>query len=95
MNTIYKYPVSLDTIAGMFTVMMPEGALVLSVQTQFGHPQMWARVDTSKRITPRAFALLATGQEIPPDLAARLGAFLGTVQVERGEFVFHLFEVLA
>jgi len=44
-KAIYKY---LVPIKDVFTVDMPDGAAVLSVQVQFGEPKMWALVDNSR-----------------------------------------------
>lgn len=82
MITIYKYPAPIDD---EFTVMMPEGAEVLTVQMQGKSPQIWARVDIDKPLRFRAFHWRGTGHD-----AAGLGRYVGTIQDHW--LVFHLFE---
>ena len=83
---IWEYPVS----APSFTIQMPVGARVLSVQCQRGHPQMWVLVDSAETKTmPRKFVFYGTGHPTPhwP------GEFIGTFQLEDGDLVFHLFDL--
>ena len=42
MNRVCKYEFP---ITDLFAIVMPKGAEVLCVQTQYGVPRMWARVD--------------------------------------------------
>jgi hypothetical protein len=89
-STIWKYPVPLYK-QGMASadpmIDMPEGAEVLALQTQDGHPTLWARVEPSRPKVPRRFAIVGTGHAVPDDA----GAYVGTWQ--SALFVFHLFEV--
>lgn len=41
MKTIWKYPLQ---VLDRQTLFMPPGAEILSLQTQFGNPCLWARV---------------------------------------------------
>lgn len=83
--TIWKYPVEM---AGLFTIAMPQGAHVLTVQTQGNAPQLWALVDPKQPVEPRRFLMLGTGH----DISYQPGRYIGTFQVDGGTFVFHVFE---
>ena len=86
MKTVWKYPIP---FAGLFTLEMPAGAEVLSVQIQRGDPVLWSLVETDARKSNRAFRIVAAGQEL---LNADELEFRGTFQVHGGALVFHLFE---
>ncbi len=88
MKTIWKYPIGSDH-NGEFALRIPQGATILSVQTQQGSPQMWALVDDEEPKVERRFRFYGTGHEIS---GGRM-MFLGTFQVDGGRFVFHLFEL--
>lgn len=83
--TVYKYPLVLDDRQ---TVMMPEGARLLSVQLQGGKICLWAIVDPSSRPQARCIRIAGTGHPIEDGLA-----FIGTVQTVGGVLVWHVFEV--
>ena len=64
MQTIWKY--DLENTNGK-TLMLPAGAVILCVKTQFGDPQLWALVDeelTTKE--PRHIRIIGTGDYIDP-----------------------------
>ena len=82
---IWKY--ELD-IANEATLDMPEGAKVLTVQTQEGVCCIWAQVDASKPKVKRHFSVYGTGQPLPQNP----GIYLGTFQLHGGQLVFHVFE---
>lgn len=69
---------------------LPAGAKVLTVQTQFGRPQLWALVDQRAEPEPRTFATYGTGNPMPD---GDPGAYVGTYQIDDGALVFHVFEV--
>lgn len=83
--TIWKYEVKPDE----FSVWMPEGAKVLTVQTQGKTAQMWALVNPDNRAKERKFVTFGTGHEIDNRLDL---VYIGTFQA--GWLVFHLFEIL-
>jgi len=83
--TIWKFPVR---IADEFSIEMPVGAQVLSVQVQGTEPQLWALVNPKARRTMRRFRVHGTGHPVAPDI----GEFVGTFQVRMGTLVFHLFD---
>jgi hypothetical protein len=72
-----------------FSTAMPAGAEILAVQVQGDAPQMWALVDPESPVELRTFQSFGTGHVID----ASILAYLGTVQFDGGELVFHVFEV--
>ncbi len=85
-RTIWKYPIP---ITDAFTIDMPRGARILSLDTQNGGPTIWALVDPAAEKVPRAFRLFGTGHEVEID--TERADFIGTFQVSDGALVFHLF----
>lgn len=70
---------------------MPVGSEILSVQTQFDSPQLWALVNPSEtRKETRVFKSYGTGHPIPENP----GKFIGTVQIHSGSLIFHVFEAV-
>lgn len=70
---------------------MPYGAKLLTVQTQNGHPVLWALVDTSHQEENRTIEMRGTGH---PMLNADPDKYLGTFQYLANKLVFHVFESL-
>jgi len=90
MQTIYKYPVP---VADYFTLAMPPGARLLTVQVQHEQPQMWALVDANASFTEdRHFRLSGTSHPIQEERDSLV--WIGTFQINQGTLVFHLFEIL-
>ena len=87
MKTIWKFNVPVED---EFVIEMPIRAEFLSVQTQFGVPQMWFIVEPEKSKEPRRFRVVGTGHPMPEGSLK----YLGTFQVHEGSLVFHLFEIL-
>jgi hypothetical protein len=86
MKTIHKYSLEIsDTVA----LDLPKGAKVLSVQNQNNIPCLWALVDPAKPKEKRHFRILGTGQPV----GGTAGTFLGTVLLNNGHFVIHVFEL--
>ena len=85
MKAIWKWPLDGSKCA----LMMPKGALVLDVQNQKGQTQMWALVDPNAERVPFEVRLYMTGERLPNDP----GKHLGTVQLDQGEYIIHVFEV--
>lgn len=86
MQEIYKYEVE---IGQRNVVKMPENAQILSVQMQHGIPVIWALVDPQFLEEKRRFEFVGTGHDIEFDTTK----YIGTVQLNNGAFIFHLFEV--
>ena len=90
MQTVYKYPVP---VVDYFTLRMPPGARVLTVQVQREQPQIWALVDANVSFTEnRNFRLTGTGHPIQEEEDSLV--WVGTFQLAQGGLVFHVFEIL-
>lgn len=98
-RTVYKYTIP---ITDHVTIDLPVGAQVLSVGVQKGvnvqgYPEamcLWALVRPKGPTEKRRFRIFGTGHPIKPgDLL--FSRFLGTVMLEGGALVFHVFEVAA
>ncbi len=87
MDTIWKYkiPVAPD----MEGLTMPKGAKILCLQLQYDEPTLWALVDTEQSEEKRHFAWCGTGF---PLANVDKFSYIGTVQLNGGATVFHLFE---
>lgn len=86
-RTIWKFPL---TGVAEQTIQMPQGAEILTVQTQGADICAWAMVDPLAKKTPRTLVICGTG------LVAPTGAlkYIATVQMMSGMFVWHIFEKL-
>ena len=88
MKRVYKYPLD---IHDEVVVIMPKGAMVLSVQVQNGSPCLWAAVDPNElTLEERWFRIVGTSYPIQDDV---VGGFIGTIQMYDGKLVFHVFEM--
>lgn len=86
MFSIWKYPLSPREIQD---ISMPEGAEILTVQNQNENICIWAKVDPNAPKVLRTFAVYGTGWDIVTNASME---YIGTVQLSRGEFVYHVFE---
>lgn len=84
MKTIYKYPVP---VADSFSIFLPKGAEILTVQTQGEGAYVWAIVEPGGGVRKRDFCLRGTGHPL-----GDVGRYIGTFQLRGGSIVFHLFE---
>jgi hypothetical protein len=84
---IYKYVVP---IADNFIIQMPLGAEILTFQSQYDVPTLWAAVWKNSSIEDRKFSIIGTGHEIDMDMVKK---FIGTIQMMKGNLVWHLFEI--
>jgi hypothetical protein len=88
-KTIHKYPISISD----FTLSMPRGAEILTLQVQRGVPYIWALVDRyTYEYEPRQFGVVGTGQLMEGHTSS-LG-YVGTWQELCGDLVWHLWEYL-
>ena len=88
MKTIYKYRISRK---GKTVLNLPVGAEVTSFQIQHGQLNIWALVDHTQETQSRCFQVIETGEEI--DNYTESFKFIGTVQLDSGNIVVHLFEI--
>jgi hypothetical protein len=89
MKTIYKY--EMTARQKECVVQMPQGAVILTIDTQFDTLCIWALVDTTAPDELREFLIIGTGHDA--DLPNHC-KYINTVQVQAGAFIFHIFEVL-
>jgi hypothetical protein len=92
-RTIWKYSTIEYGFAKSFTILMPKGAEILTIQRdeKNNHPTIWAMVDPDAEKEERNFELLGTGHEISFDMGIER-KYIGTYQYQNGEFVGHIFE---
>ncbi len=88
MKTIWKYEVP---IKDSFSIQIPEGGKILSLQTQKGTPYIWILVDQSRRNEQRNFRYFGTGFPIENPIDSNL-LYIGSVLIQDEVLVFHLFE---
>lgn len=93
MKTIYKYTLE---ITDYQIIDLPEGANILSVQTQpppYGDIReqlcMWVQVDTENSLIPRRIRIFGTGNPMTYEHDLK---FIGTVQMNNNALVWHIFE---
>lgn len=87
MRKVFKYTIEPNDY---FTLSLPFGAQILSVQEQDGHPRLWALVDPhEERVELHTFRFVGTGHGIE-DLNM---IFIDTIQFKELGLVFHVFEV--
>jgi len=86
MKRVFKYP--LKALEKQI-VAIPLGAQILCAQVQHGNICLWAFVDPEESPQERTIRIFGTGHNVAMDLDL---AYIGTVQVEGGSFVFHVFE---
>lgn len=84
-KTIWKFPLD---ITDLQPVRMPQGAQILSVQMQYDRLVLWAVVDPEAKGELRTIEIIGTGNLVNP--ASR--QFIGTVQMNGGLLVWHIFE---
>ena len=90
MKRIWKYPLDVTDEQG---ITMPDGAVILTVQTQNEKPCLWAIVDPLAPHRIRRFAMIGTGN--PADVLDVIPGphYVGTFQLMGGGLVFHVFEI--
>ena len=84
---IFKYTIDLNKRTQC--VFPPEDASILSVQMQHGECQIWVLCDASRPEKSRTIETLPTGAYVKSHEHL---VFLGTIQVDGGSLVFHIFE---
>jgi hypothetical protein len=68
---------------------LPESYEILCIQTQFGRPCLWAKVNPKCYHVKLRLRTFGTGQEISEGLNLR---YIGTYQINNGSLAFHVFE---
>jgi len=83
---IHKYKLAFKDIN---TVDLPKGAEILTIQTQYGAPYLWAQIDEKETdIVPVKIRMFETGHVFDFE-----GTYISTFQVRGGDLVFHAFVV--
>ena len=92
-KTIWKFSTIEHGFNNKFSIFMPKGALILTLQTdeKNNHPTIWALVDPEQEKEERFFELFGTGNEIHEDMGIER-IYIGTYQYQNGDFVGHIFE---
>ncbi len=85
---IFKYTIRADD---RFEIEMPKDAEILTVQTQYDQPQLWALVNPDAPREKRVFRLAGTGHPINFDMGSEY-KYINSFQLNDGALVFHLFE---
>jgi|WetSurMetagenome_2_1015567.scaffolds.fasta_scaffold1392487_2 hypothetical protein len=75
--------------AGVWTITTKEGARILSVDNQRGTPCLWYFEPDSGDVETRVFETYLTGA---PVTITGDHEFIGTVLLENGTYVIHIFE---
>lgn len=91
MYKVFKYTIQ-EEAEDYFSLPLPKGAKILSVQEQGDEPQIWALVDSNAPEEKRNFLLVGTGHPIKENPEAL--NFIGTFQIDGGAYVGHLFEII-
>lgn len=86
MNTIHK---AVLQIHDSQYVEMPLGAEILTVQMQGPTCCLWYKCDPAKYTTRRHIGIFGTGHDLPN---VHMN-YLGTIQWNLGQLVFHIFEL--
>lgn len=87
MRTIHKYTL---LIGGEQKIILTKGALILAAQAQNEVVTLWALLDVEAEKERRTFEVFGTGWTIEDKPLA----YIDTVQLQGGAFIFHVFEVL-
>lgn len=94
MLTIWKHTFDLKHGDNVFALRMPQGAEILHVADQYGNPCIWLKTETENAPVERIFWLFGTGKRMPEPGYPNL-EFVGTVMLERGTLVLHIFEQIS
>jgi len=86
MYSIWKYHIPLEDY---FNIELPKNSMILEVNTQDNKPTMWVLVETNVDLEKRYFRMFGTGQKF--ETISGL-SHIGTIQMFKGDFVWHVFE---
>ena len=81
---IWKWPLENTDVQ---VLMMQYGAEILSVQSQYGIPFLWALVYPQAGLSERRIRIYGIGHQVD-----EAGKFIGTYQLSGGALVFHVFD---
>jgi len=83
MKKIWKYSVPVED---SFTIILPSGARILTIQRQAGVARMWVLLDESNPPVVRRFKTFGTGHSIDTENLTYVGTY------QDMQFVWHVFE---
>ena len=98
MQQILKYQIQLglkknfEEELKIWSLDMPQDSKILSVQSQFGQPVLWALVDTENNEITRSFRIFSTGEEIT-EMSGAYWEHVGSLQIEGGRWTWHVMEL--
>lgn len=84
---IFKQQIDLNLGASHY-VDMPAGATILTTQLQYGVLCIWFLCDPTMHFARRRIVVYGTGHELPPNP----GKYIGTVQLNDGGLILHVFD---
>lgn len=87
MRSIWKFELE---ILDEQTILMPEVVEWLDTQVQRNKICVWAVVETGSKKTAKRFFIKGTGHPFPEHNETPM-VFLNTVQLDGGDFAFHVF----
>ena len=90
-KSIFKY--TLETTDSQI-INIPKDAEILTIQTQFEEPQLWALVNPENEIVERYIEIFGTGHPVYCDMGIER-KYIATYQLSGGNYVFHAFERLS
>ena len=85
MRQILKWKLA---ITGQQEIQLPVGSAILAVQIQRDDICIWVNCDPSAVNERRIINIFGTGQSLPD----RPGKYLGTIQMMKGQIVWHVFD---
>lgn len=89
-KTIWKFPLH---VVGINRLQIPDGYEVLTVQSQNNTPCLWILVNPESPKVDCMFETFGAGHSIHYDMGVER-KYVGTYQLDGGEFVGHVFERL-
>lgn len=87
MRTIHKFILQEET-----TLHLPEEAPICAVMVQHGKVCLWTEIVVGAPTIERHFQIFPTGGCIPFDTPEATYLYLGTVLMENGFLVWHIYE---
>ena len=89
MLRVLKYEIE---IGDYFEIEMPNGAQILKAECQHNIPYLWVLADLERLSVKKTFRFAGTGH--PINHRKDELQFVSTFQMEKGNLIFHIFEVI-
>ena len=89
MLKVLKYEIE---ISDYFEIEMPNGAQILKAECQHNRPYLWVLADLEYLPVKRTFRFAGTGHPIKHQKNEL--KFISTFQMDKGNLIFHIFEVV-